>query len=133
TEPSNYRAARHLDQWLKSRGIVALSGIDTRALTTRIRERGMLHGVIAHAPDGKFDLDALKREAAEWPGLEGMDLTPEVTCGQRYTWDESVWRWNEGYSRQEAPRYHVVAVDYGLKRNILRCLAHAGCRVTVVP
>jgi carbamoyl-phosphate synthase small subunit len=133
TAPSNYRAARHLDQWLKARGIVALGGIDTRALTARIREHGMPNAVIAHAPDGRFDLDSLKGEAAGWPGLEGMDLAIEVTCGQRYTWDETLWRWNEGYGRQESPTYHVVAVDYGLKRNILRCLASAGCRVTVVP
>jgi len=133
TAPSNYRAARHLDQWLEARGIIALGGIDTRALTARIREHGMPNAVIAHAPDGRFDLDALKGEAAGWPGLEGMDLAIEVTCGQRYTWDETLWRWNEGYGRQDSPTYHVVAVDYGLKRNILRCLASAGCRVTVVP
>ena len=133
TDPSNWRATRHFDQWLKARGIVGLAGIDTRALTNRIRRQGMPNAVIAHEPKGDFDLDALKRQAAEWPGLIGMDLAKEVTTGQRYTWDETCWRWGEGYGRQGAPRFHVVAVDYGIKRNILRCLADAGCRVTVVP
>jgi carbamoyl-phosphate synthase small subunit len=133
TDPSNWRATRHLDQWLKSRGIIGLSGIDTRALTNRIRTHGMPNAVIAHDPKGDFDLAALKRRAAEWPGLVGMDLAKEVTAGQSYTWDETGWRWGEGYGRLADPRFHVVAVDYGIKRNILRCLADAGCRVTVVP
>jgi carbamoyl-phosphate synthase small subunit len=133
TEPSNYRAAEHLDQWLKSRGIIAIAGVDTRALTARIREKGMPNGVIAHEPSPKFDLDKLKAEARAWPGLDGMDLVPDVTSGQSYTWDESRWVWGQGYARQENPQLHVVAIDYGLKRNILRCLAAAGCKVTVVP
>jgi carbamoyl-phosphate synthase small subunit len=133
TRPSNYRARRHLDQWLKARGIIGLAGIDTRALTSLIRTRGMPNGVIAHAPDGRFDLDALKAQAREWPGLVGMDLVPMVTSGQRFDWDETPWRWNIGYGRQEAPQFNVVAIDYGIKRNILRLLAGTGCRVTVVP
>jgi carbamoyl-phosphate synthase small subunit len=133
TAPSNYRATRHLDQWLKSRGIIGLCGLDTRALTALIREKGMPNAVIAHAPDGAFDLDALKREARAWPGLVGMDLVPMVTSGQRFTWDETPWEWGSGYGRQERPAYHVVAIDYGIKRNILRQLAGKGCRVTVVP
>ena len=133
TQPSNYRAADTLDQWLKARGIIAITGVDTRALTARIREKGMPNGVIAHEPSGKFDIDRLKAEAAAWPGLVGMDLVPEVTAGQSYTWDETRWVWGKGYGRQEKPDLHVVAVDYGLKRNILRCLASAGCEVTVVP
>jgi carbamoyl-phosphate synthase small subunit len=133
TNPSNYRASRHFEQWLKARGIIAIAGVDTRAITNRIREAGMPNAVIAHDPAGKFDLPALKREAAEWPGLEGMDLVPEVSAAQRYDWDETTWTRAEGYGRLEAPRRHVVAVDYGLKRNILRCLASQGCRVTVVP
>jgi carbamoyl-phosphate synthase small subunit len=133
TDPSNYRAREHLDRWLKARGIIGLAGIDTRALTARIRANGMPNGVIAHDPDGKFDLAKLKSEAAAWPGLDGMDLVPEVTSGQSYTWDETRWVWGKGYGRQESPEFHVVAVDYGLKRNILRCLASAGCKVTVVP
>ncbi|GAB4231870.1 MAG: glutamine-hydrolyzing carbamoyl-phosphate synthase small subunit [Methyloligellaceae bacterium] len=133
TEPSNYRATQHLDDWLKARGIIAIAGVDSRALTVRIREKGMPNAVIAHAPDGNFDLDALHRQAAEWPGIKGMDLAKEVTCAQSYSWDETLWRWNEGYGRQTSPQYHVVAVDYGLKRNILRCLASSGCKITVVP
>jgi carbamoyl-phosphate synthase small subunit len=133
TEPSNYRAADHLDRWLKVRGIIALAGVDTRALTARIRERGMPNGVIAHELAGRFDLDKLKAEARAWPGLLGLDLVPEVTAGQSYTWDEMRWVWGKGYQPQAHPEFHVVAVDYGLKRNILRCLASAGCRVTVVP
>ena len=133
TEPSNYRATRHLDQWLKARGIIGLSGIDTRALTALIREKGMPNAVIAHEPTGKFDLDALKKEAREWPGLVGMDLVPMVTSGQRFTWDETPWEWGKGYGRQTEPEFHVVAIDYGIKRNILRLLASDGCKVTVVP
>jgi carbamoyl-phosphate synthase small subunit len=133
TAPSNYRATHHLDQWLKARGVVGLCGLDTRALTSRIRRNGMPNAVIAHSPDGVFDLDALKKEAREWPGLVGMDLVPMVTSGQRFTWDETPWRWGEGYGRQDKPEFNVVAVDYGIKRNILRLLAGSGCQVTVVP
>ena len=133
TDPSNWRAARDLDQWLKARGIIGLSGIDTRALTALIREKGMPNAVIAHAPDGNFDIEALKREAAAWPGLVGMDLVPMVTSGQSFTWDETPWELGEGYGRQTEPQHHVVALDYGVKRNILRLLADAGCKVTVLP
>jgi len=133
TAPSNWRAGQDFDAWLKARGIIAITGVDTRALTALIREKGMPNAVIAHAPDGKFDRDALKREAAAWPAMLGLDLAKDVTCGQSYTWDETAWRWGEGYGRQDAPRFHVVAIDFGLKRNILRELATAGCRLTVVP
>jgi carbamoyl-phosphate synthase small subunit len=133
TAPSNWRATQHLDEWLKRRGVIGLSGIDTRALTALIREKGMPNAVIAHEPSGVFDLDALKKEARAWPGLVGMDLVPMVTSGQRFTWDETEWKWGEGYGRQENPEFHVVAIDYGVKRNILRLLASAGCKVTVVP
>ena len=133
TAPSNYRATRNLNDWLKARGIIGLAGIDTRALTALIREKGMPNAVIAHAPDGKFDLEALKKEAAGWPGLVGMDLVPMVTSGQRFTWDETEWVWGKGFGRQDKPEFHVVAIDYGIKRNILRLLAGTGCKVTVVP
>jgi carbamoyl-phosphate synthase small subunit len=133
TEPSNYRATRHLDQWLKRRGVVGLSGLDTRALTRLIRESGLPNAVIAHDPAGRFDLDALKAEARSWPGLVGMDLVPLVTTGQRFTWDETPWEWGKGYGRLEQPEFNVVAVDYGIKRNILRLLAANRCAVTVVP
>lgn len=133
TDPSNYRASDHLDRWLKKRGIVALAGIDTRALTALIREKGLANAVIAHAPDGKFDLADLKRRAAEWPGLVGLDLAREVTSGQSSVWKETPWVWNEGYGEQDAPSMHVVAIDYGIKRNILRLLSGLGANVTVVP
>ncbi|KPG01132.1 carbamoyl phosphate synthase small subunit [Rhodopseudomonas sp. AAP120] len=133
TDPSNYRSSKNLDAWLKARGIIGLSGIDTRALTALIREKGMPNAVIAHSPSGEFDLHALKEEAREWPGLEGMDLVPMVTSGQRFTWDETPWAWGEGFGRQDKPEFNVVAIDYGIKRNILRLLAGEGCKVTVVP
>ncbi len=133
TQPSNYRASRDLEAWLKSRGVIGLAGLDTRALTALIREKGMPNAVIAHEPSGRFDLDALKREALAWPGLVGMDLVPMVTTGQRFTWDETPWRWGEGYGRQDRAEFNVVAVDYGIKRNILRQLAGLACKVTVVP
>jgi len=133
TDPANYRAREHLDAWLKSRGIIAITGVDTRALTARIREKGMPNGVIAHDPAAAFDIEKMKAEAKAWPGLDGMDLVPDVTSAQSYTWDELRWAWGKGYARQENPQLHVVAIDYGLKRNILRCLASAGCKVTVLP
>lgn len=133
TDPSSFRAAGHLDQWLKRRGIVALSGIDTRALTALIREKGMPNAVIAHTPDGKFDIADLKRRAAAWSGLVGLDLAKDVTSGQSSVWKEMPWAWNEGYGEQAEPTMHVVAIDYGVKRNILRLLAGLGAKVTVVP
>jgi carbamoyl-phosphate synthase small subunit len=133
TAASNWRAAQGLDQWLKARGIIAITGVDTRALTALIRDKGMPNAVIAHAPDGKFDLAALKSDATAFPGMVGLDLAKDVTCGQSYSWDEIAWQWGRGYGRQESPRFHVVAIDYGLKRNILRELASVGCRLTVVP
>ena len=134
TEPSNYRATRHLDDWLKSHGVPGIAGVDTRALTARIRDGGAPNGVLCFPADGRFDLAALRAQAEAWPGLEGMDLAKEVTCRQTYDWDETAWAWAaRGYGRQTAPKHKVVAVDYGAKRNILRCLASAGCDVTVVP
>ena len=133
TNPSNYRSASHLDAWLKQRGIIAITGIDTRELTSLIRTSGMPNGVISHEPSGEFDIDRLKAQASAWSGLLGLDLVPDVTAGQSYTWDEMRWVWDKGFPRQTDPEFHVVAIDYGLKLNILRCLANAGCRVTVVP
>src|ERR1700710_3003384 len=126
SQPSNYRATRHLDQWLKARGIIGISGIDTRALTALIRRKGMPNAVIAHARNGVFALHGLKKEAREWPGLEGMDLVPMVTSGQRFTWDETPWVWEQGFGRQTAPEFNVVAIDYGIKRTILRLRAGVG-------
>ena len=133
TEPASWRAAGHLDQWLKSMDLPAVTGVDTRRLTRRIRDGGAPTGCIVHARDGAIDVEALRAEAAAWPGLEGMDLAKDVTCRQTYAWDETEWALGRGFGRQGKPRFHVVAVDYGAKRNILRCLASAGCRVTVVP
>ena len=133
TDPSNWRATRHLDDWLKSYDLIGISGIDTRRLTRRIRDGGAPTGVVAHSADGVFDLEALLAQAKQWPGLEGMDLAKDVSCRQTYDWDEGMWKLGEGYARQENPRHHVVAIDYGAKRNILRCLAGTGAKVTVVP
>ncbi|MCD7060228.1 glutamine-hydrolyzing carbamoyl-phosphate synthase small subunit [Pelagibacterium xiamenense] len=133
TNPSNYRAAEKLDAWLKKRGIIGIAGLDTRALTALIREKGMADAVIAHAPDGRFDDAALKAELDAFPGLEGLDLAKEVSTTQTYKWDETRWRHGEGYGRVEDPQFHVVAIDFGAKRNILRCIADQGVRVTVVP
>lgn len=133
TDPSNYRATEHLDAWLRRRGVIALTGIDTRALTVLIREKGMPNAVIAHSPDGKFDIEDLHRQAREWSGLVGLDLAKEVTSGQSMVWTETPWVWNEGYGEAQDTKYHIVAVDFGVKRNILRCLVDVGCKVTVVP
>jgi carbamoyl-phosphate synthase small subunit len=133
TEPSNWRAAQRLDGWLRAQGVAGLSGIDTRALTARIRDGGAPNGILCHPADGKFDLPRLISQASAWPGLEGMDLAKNVSCTQSYSWSETQWVWPTGHGQQASPKFHVVAVDYGAKRNILRCLAAAGCRVTVVP
>jgi carbamoyl-phosphate synthase small subunit len=133
TEPANYRAIQHFDAWLKSYGLTGLAGVDTRRLTRRIRDHGAPNGAIAYPADGAPDLAALHQAARDWPGLEGMDLAKEVSCRQSYVWDETVWAQGPGYGSQAAPRFNVVAVDYGAKRNILRMLASAGCKVTVVP
>ena len=134
TAAANWRQQGDLDDWLARRGVVGLSGIDTRALTRAIRERGMPHGVIAHDPQGRFDLDALRARAKAWPGLVGLDLAREATCRQSFTFSEGLWRWPEGYAKASpTPRFHVVVVDYGVKRNILRSLVSIGARLTVVP
>ncbi len=134
TAQANWRAQGDLSDWLARRGVVGLSGIDTRALTRRIREQGMPHAVIAHDPRGIFDLPALQAQAAAWSGLVGLDLAKDATCRQSFTFDEGLWSWPEGYARPAAElRFHVVVVDYGVKRNILRSLVSIGARLTVVP
>ena len=133
TAPASWRADANLTSWLDKHDLPGVAGIDTRALTRRIRDIGAPNGVIAHDPDGVRDIDALIEQARNWPGLAGMDLARAVTCHQLYHWDETCWSLDSGYGRLETPQYHVVAVDYGAKRNILRCLASAGCRVTVMP
>jgi carbamoyl-phosphate synthase small subunit len=133
TQPANYRALQHFDTWLKSYGLTGIAGIDTRRLARRIRDGGAPNGCMGYRPNGKPPIADLLAEAQAWPGLEGMDLAKEVSCRQSYGWDETGWRHGEGYGKQSEPRFHVVAVDYGAKRNILRQLATLGCRVTVVP
>jgi len=133
TEPSNWRAARHLDRWLEIRDLVGISGVDCRRLTRRIRLGGAPSGALCHAPQGRLDVAALQAQAAEWPGLVGMDLARNVSCTQTYEWRQTRWRFGEGYASLKEPRHHVVAVDFGAKHNILRSLADSGCHVTVVP
>ena len=133
TEPSNFRATRGLDAWLESHDLVGIAGVDTRRLTRTLRDSGAQAGALEHGAAGTLDIAGLRAEAEAWPGLEGMDLAKEVSCRQTYTWDQTRWTPGAGYGVQAEPRHHVVAVDYGAKRNILRCLASAGCRVTVVP
>jgi carbamoyl-phosphate synthase small subunit len=133
TDPANWRADSDLDGWMKRRGVVGLAGVDTRALTRAIREKGMPHAVIAHSPEGRFDLDALVARAREWTGLVGLDLAKDATCRQTFTWDEGLWDWPDGYAGPKEGKYDVVVVDYGVKRNILRALSGIGARITVVP
>jgi carbamoyl-phosphate synthase small subunit len=134
TKPANWRADADLDVWMTRRGVVGLAGVDTRALTRRIRETGMPHAVIAHAPDGRFDLDALVARARAWDGLVGLDLAKDASCLQPFVYDEGLWAWGQGYGKPgDAPRFEVVVLDYGIKRNILRALTSVGARATVVP
>jgi carbamoyl-phosphate synthase small subunit len=133
TEPSNWRATQDLASWLAAKGRIGIGGVDTRRLTRAIRQQGAPHVAISHNPDGNFYVEALVKAARGFKGLVGLDLAKEVTCAQSYHWDEMRWAWPEGYARQEAPRHKVVAIDYGAKRNILRCLASTGCDVIVLP
>jgi len=133
TEPSNWRATQDLASWLAAKGRIGIGGIDTRRLTRAIRQQGAPHVAISHNPDGNFDVEALVKAARGFKGLVGLDLAKDVTCAQSYHWDEMRWAWPEGYARQQAPRHKVVAIDYGAKRNILRCLASTGCDVIVLP
>jgi len=132
TDPANWRATADLDGWMKRRGVVGLSGVDTRALTRVIRDKGAPHAVIAHDPEGKFDLQALVAQAKAWTGLVGLDLAKPASTLQAFEWDEGLWEWPEGHPKTQG-RKSVVVVDYGVKRNILRALASTGARITVVP
>ena len=133
TAPSNWRAEQGFDTWLKEQGIIGICGVDTRALTALIRDHGMPNAVIAHHPQGRFDIEALKRRAREWPGITGADLATRVSTENPYEWTQGTWSWPQGFRERDDARFHVVAIDYGIKKNILRCLADVGCRVTVVP
>ncbi|MEO1251034.1 MAG: glutamine-hydrolyzing carbamoyl-phosphate synthase small subunit [Pseudomonadota bacterium] len=132
TSPSNYRAQLDLSGWMRRRGIIAIAGVDTRALTARIRETGMPHGVIAHQPSGVFDIEAMQKRASEWPGLEGRDLARDISTLQTYSHTEKGWQWPAGYAHHDGSGPRIIVIDYGTKRNILRRLASEGCRVTVV-
>jgi carbamoyl-phosphate synthase small subunit len=134
TPPANWRSDCDLATWMTRRGVIGLAGVDTRALTRRIRETGMPHAVIAHAPDGAFDLEALVAQARAWSGLEGLDLAKDASCLQPFVYEEGLWEWGQGYAKPgDKPKYEVVVLDYGVKRNILRALTSVGARATVVP
>jgi carbamoyl-phosphate synthase small subunit len=133
TEPSSWRATGQLTDWLLAKGRIGVGGIDTRRLTRAIRQQGAPHVALAHDPQGNFDIAALVAKARAWRGLVGLDLARDVTCAQSYRWDEMRWAWPQGHMRRTGPGLRVVAIDYGAKRNILRCLASAGCEVTVLP
>ena len=134
TSPSNYRARHDLGAWMKRRGIIGLSGIDTRALTARIREHGMPHGIIAHHPTGSFDRDKLIETARGWNGLEGRDLARHVTTGDAFSYTTGDWHWDTGFAKQKnTDGAHIVVIDFGVKANILRRLTSVGARVTVLP
>jgi carbamoyl-phosphate synthase small subunit len=133
TASANWRATDDLSNWMTNRGVIGLAGVDTRALTRTIREKGMPHGVIAHSPEGQFDLSALVAKAKAWSGLVGQDLAKDASCTQTFQFAEGLWTWPEGYAKAGKPKYQVVVIDYGVKRNILRALTGMGAQVTVVP
>jgi carbamoyl-phosphate synthase small subunit len=133
TKPSNWRANSDLNSWLKRRGVIGLAGVDTRALTRKIREEGMPHGVVAHSAKGDFDVDALIARARAWPGLVGLDLAKDASCLQPFQWNDGLWSWPDGYASEGRTKHQVVVVDYGVKRNILRALSSIDARETVMP
>ncbi|MFK7944133.1 MAG: glutamine-hydrolyzing carbamoyl-phosphate synthase small subunit [Paracoccaceae bacterium] len=133
TDPANWRATAHLSDWLAGHGRIGISGVDTRRLTRLIRDQGMPHCAIGHSQDGNIDTDALIAAAQGFPSIDGTDMAKDVTCAQSYTWDELRWAWPDGFPKQEGARHKVVAIDFGAKRTILRCLAEAGCDVRVMP
>ncbi|MFI0394786.1 glutamine-hydrolyzing carbamoyl-phosphate synthase small subunit [Paracoccus jiaweipingae] len=134
TQPSNWRATGDLVGWMTRNGRIGIGGVDTRRLTRAIRQQGAPHVVLAHDPDGNFNIGALVARARDWSGLVGLDLAKTVTCAQSYTWDEGLWQWPDSFQRPQTDRpFRVVAVDYGAKRNILRSLAHVGADITVLP
>ena len=133
TQPSNWRSLEHLSDWLKKYNLLAMGGVDTRRLTRAIRMLGAPHVALAHNSNGMFDTADLINKAKSFSGLEGLDLAKTVTCQQTYKWDEMRWAWPKGFERQKQAKHKVVAIDYGAKRNILRCLSSAGCEVTVLP
>ncbi len=133
TSPSNWRAVKHFDNWLKSRNIPGISGIDTRALTAHIRDHGMANAVLATSANGVFDVAALKAQASQLPSMDGLDLVPSVGLTKGLDWTEASWSLENGYGTLGNGHHHVIAVDFGVKRNILRLLTDRDCRVTIVP
>ena len=133
TDPSNFRSTQHFDAWMKANGRIGISGVDTRALTRLIRVAGAPNAVIAHSASGDFDVPSLLARAKAWAGLEGMDLAKDVTTLQTYGWDQGLWKLGSGYAAPAKGRKKVVAIDYGIKHNILRNLVDVGCDVTIVP
>jgi len=133
TEPSNWRSKTSLTDWLQARSVVGICGIDTRALTNHIRENGMPHGVIAHNPDGKFDVNKLQEKARAWAGISGSDLATGISAKADYSWDEAVWQWPGEFNQKQKNTPHVVVIDYGVKRNIARLLSEQGLAVTIAP
>jgi carbamoyl-phosphate synthase small subunit len=133
TPSASWRALVPLDQWLKERNLIGIAGVDTRRLVSGIRDHGAPKGCLAFDPVGRYDVAELQDAAAQWHGLEGMDLTGVVSCSEAYEWTETPWSIEHGYREARASEHHVVCVDYGVKRNLLRCLAGLGCRITVLP
>ncbi len=133
TAPANWRAQDDFNAWLAKRGVVAITGVDTRALTRRIREQGMANCAVAHDPDGKIDIEALKETARSHPSMEGRDLAREVAATQGYTTAEGQWEWPDGFPAVDHPKYEVVVLDFGVKTNLLRSLGAVGARCTVLP
>lgn len=132
TRPSNFRSDIHFDEWLQYNKLPGIYGVDTRALTRRVRDLGAPNGVLAVNYKGEFDRKALIEKAKGWSGLEGLDLAKTVSTKETYEWNQTQWALNIGFANQNNPTHHVVAIDFGAKTNILRCLASAGCKVTVV-
>lgn len=133
TKPSNWRATNHLVRWAENNNLVGISHVDTRALTALIRDKGMPHAVIAYNPQGKFDIEQLTKQAKEWTGLVGKDLAKDVSCTQEYHFNEGRWNDKTGFLVSENRSHKVVAIDYGIKKNIIRCLNDVGCDVVIVP
>ena len=133
TNPSNFRSTQHFDAWMKANGRIGISGVDTRALTRLIRVAGAPNAVIAHSASGDFDVPAMLARAKAWAGLEGMDLAKDVSTRQTYGWDQGLWKLGAGYAAPAKGRKKVIAIDYGIKHNILRNLVDVGCDVTIVP
>ena len=134
TEPSNWRSAADLTDWMARRGRIGIGGVDTRRLTRAIRQQGAPHVVLAHDPEGNFDIAAMIARARDWQGLVGLDLAKGVSCAQSYRWEEGAWQWGQGFGGPAGGKpFKVVAVDYGAKRNILRSLVTYGAEVTVLP